>query len=146
MIKQKIKLDSMKALKAGDKKRVAVLRYVLSLIDKKEMRLEVGKSLSNNDQIGVIRKELKNKKEAIDMFAKGGRDDLVTETEEEIDILSEYMPEEMSEEEVAKKIAQVVAEKGTNFGMVMGIVMKEFAGKVDGLVVSRLVKEEIDKA
>jgi len=60
--------------------------------------------------------------------------------------LSVYIPEEVSEDEILKKVGSVVAEKGTNFGVVMSEVMKNFGGRVDGSVVSRLVKEEIDKA
>lgn len=144
MIKQKIKEDSVTALKAGNRKKVDVLRYVLSLIDKKEMSLPSG-SMTPEDEFAVLRKELKNKKESMEMFAKGNRDDLVAEMKEEIEILSSYMPDEVSQEEISKKVAEVVASKGANFGMVMSEVMKSFGGRVDGAVVSKIVKEEISK-
>ncbi len=144
MIKQKIKEDSVMALKAGQRKKVDVLRYVLSLIDKKELSMPTGE-MTNEDELTVLRKELKNKKEAMVLFAKGGRDDLVKDSQEEIDILSAYMPEEVSDEEVKKKVVEVVAEKGANFGMVMKEVMSCFGGRVEGGVVSALVKQEIDK-
>jgi len=144
MLKQKIKEDSVIALKAGQRKKVDVLRYVLSLIDKKELSMPVGQ-MTEEDELTVLRKELKNKKEATDMFAKGGRHDLVADSQEEIKILSAYMPAEVSEEEVKKKVGEVVAEKGANFGMVMKEVMTSFGGRVDGLIVSGLVKAEIDK-
>lgn len=144
MIKQKIKEDSVIALKAGDRKKVDVLRYVLSLIDKKELSMPLGK-MTEEDEMAVLRKELKNKKEAMEMFAKGGRDDLVADSQEEIDILSSYMPEEVSNEEIKKKVVEVVAVKGANFGLVMGEVMKSFGGRVDGSVVSGFVREEIGK-
>ena len=144
MIKQKIKEDSVMALKAGARKKVDVLRYVLSLIDKKEMSMPLGQ-MTKEDELTVLRKELKNKKEAMKMFSEGKRDDLVKDSQEEIEILSAYMPEEVSDEEVKKKVIEVVAEKGSNFGMVMGEVMKSFGGRVEGGVVSVLVKQEIDK-
>jgi len=140
MLRDKIKQDSVVALKAGDKKKVEVLRFLISLIDKKELSLPVG-TIKEEDVVGVLRKELKNKEESREMFAKGQRDDLVAEVDEEIKIVKEYLPQEASDEEIKKTVEAVVAEKGKVFGLVMGEVMKRMAGRVGGDRVSQIVKE-----
>ena len=76
MLKDKLKLESVNALKAHDQKLVDVLRFLVSLIDKKELQLPAGK-MTEADEIAVLRKELKNKEESREMFAKAGRGDLV---------------------------------------------------------------------
>ncbi len=143
-IRNKLKEDSVKALKMGNKRLVSVLRYLVSLIDKKELGMPVGQ-MDEKTMVEVLRKELKNKRESKEMFAKGGRDDLVTEVEEEIEILSTYLPAEVGEEEIRKEVVKALAENEANFGIVIKTVMTKFAGSVDGGIVSRLVKEEMEK-
>ncbi len=143
--RQKIKSGSILALKAGDKKLVSVLRYLTSLIDKKELSMPADASMTEQMVMEVLRKELKNKKESRAMFEKGGRNDLVAEVDLEIEILSAYMPAEISLEEIRKEVVRAIEEKGTVFGEVMKQVMAKFKGGVDGQVVSAIVNEEIAK-
>lgn len=142
MIKDKLKSNSVEALKNHDSVKVDILRFLISLIDKKEMQLPVGQ-MTETDEIGVLRKELKNKEESREMFLKGNRNDLVEQLDYEIEVLKEYLPEEISEEKIAEVVKKVLAEKGNNFGLVMKEVMLTFNGAVDGSVVSRIVKEKI---
>ena len=148
MLKDKIKSDSVIALKNHDPKRVEVLRYLVSLIDKKALQLPP-EQMTEGEEVAVLRKEQKNKEESKEMFLKGGRKDLVEQMDYEIRVLKEYLPQEMGEEEVKQIIEEVlqgrsgeVGEKA-NFGMVMGAVMKKVAGRVGGEVVSRLVRERL---
>jgi len=143
MIKNKIKLESVEALKNHDAKKVETLRFLISLIDKKELTLPAGQ-MSESDEIGVLRKELKNKEEAREMFLKANRLDLVEQQNYEIEIVKKYLPVEVGEDKVAEIVDQVVAEKGNNFGLVMKEVMGKLNGAVDGSVVSRIVKEKIN--
>ncbi len=143
--RQKIKSNSVLALKAGDKKLVSVLRYLTSLIDKKELSLPVGSVVTEEMVMEVLRKELKNKKESRAMFEKGGRGDLVAEVDSEIEILSAYLPAEISQEEIRKEVIRVIEEKGVVFGEIMKQVMAKFKGGVEGGVVSAIVNEEIAK-
>ena len=101
MLKDKLKQQSIEALKSHDSKRVEVLRFLVSLIDKKELQLPVGQ-MTEGDEVSVLRKELKNKEEAKTLFAKGNRNDLVDQMDYEISIVKEYLPKEISEEEVTK--------------------------------------------
>lgn len=142
MIKDKLKSNSVEALKNRDSVKVGVLRFLISLIDKKEMQLPVGQ-MTEADEIGVLRKELKNKEESREMFLKGNRNDLVEQLDYEIKVLKEYLPEEISEDKVAEIVTKVVLEKGNNFGLVMKEVMSELNGTVDGSIVSKIVKEKI---
>lgn len=136
LLKDKLKKESVEALKSHDQKRVDVLRFLVSLIDKKELQLPVGQMVEA-DELGVLRKELKDKEESREMFLKANREDLVIQLDYEIEIVKSYLPSEISEEQIKKIVSEIVAEKGANFGLVMKEAMVKFAGGVDGSVVSK---------
>jgi len=142
--RDKIKVDADEALRNHDSRLVEVLRFLISVIDKKALQLPP-EQMTEAEETAVLRKEMKNKEEARLMFEKGSRADLATETAYEIEVLKKYLPVEMSEAEVGEMVDEVLrqAQDGTNFGMVMGLVMKKVAGKVGGEVVSRIVKEKL---
>ena len=142
MLKDKLKKNSVEALKNRDSKRVEVLRFLVSLIDKKELQLPVGQ-MTEVDELGVLKKELKNKEEAKEMFIKGNRSDLVEQMDYEIAVVKEYLPPEISNEKIEEVVNQTIEEKGNNFGLIMKEVMIKLGGMVDGGVVSRIVKEKI---
>ena len=142
MMRDKLKKDSFDALKNRDNRRVDVLRFLISLIDKKELQLPPG-SMGEAEELVVLRKELKNKEESKEMFLKGGRQDLVDQLDYEIAVVKEYLPAEISEEKIREIVTQAVTEKGNNFGLIMKEVMMKTGGAVDGVVVSRIVKEVI---
>ena len=143
MIRDKLQKDSFEALKARDNRLVDVLRFLKSLIDKKEMQLPPG-SLTEIEETKILNKELKDKEESREMFAKAGRNDLVEQLDYEIEIVKRYLPELISEEQVTKMVEEVITEKGNNFGMIMKEVMIKTAGAVDGSIISRIVKEKIN--
>jgi len=143
MLKDKLKQHSIEALKNHDPKRVDVLRFLISLIDKKELQLPVGQ-MTETEEFAVLRKELKNKEEAKEMFIKGNRSDLVEQMDYEISVVREYLPPEISQEKIEETVVKIIEEKGSNFGLVMKEVMKVFGGSVDGGTVSRIVKEKLD--
>lgn len=142
MLKDKIKTESIEALKNHDQKLVEVLRFLISLIDKKELQLPAGK-MTEAEELIVLRKELKNKEESKEMFAKAGRSDLVDQMDYEIEVVKKYLPAELSQEAIEKIVDDVVAEKGNNFGLVMKEVMVKLGGSVDGSVISGMVKTKI---
>lgn len=142
MLKDRIKQESVEALKNHNQRLVDVLRFLISLIDKKELQLPAGKMVES-DEIGVLRKELKNKEESREMFAKAGRGDLVEQMDYEIEIVKKYLPAELSREDIEKLVSEVVVEKGNNFGLVMKEVMVKLSGSVDGGVISEIVKARI---
>ena len=143
MIKDKIKQESVEALKSHDSKKVEVLRFLISVIDKKEYSMPVG-TMRETDEIGVLRKELKNKEESKEMFLKAGRNDLVEQMDYEIELVKNYLPTEISEDQIVKIVEDIVAEKGNNFGLVMKEVMTKLNGAIDGSIISKIVKEKIN--
>ena len=143
MLKDKIKKESVEALKNHDQKLVDVLRFLISLIDKKEMQLPSGK-MAETDEVAVLRKELKNKEESREMFLKAGRNDLVEQMDYEIEVVKKYLPAELNQADIEKIVVEVIAEKGNNFGLVMKEVMSKLGGAVDGGVISGIVKTKLE--
>ncbi len=142
MQRNQIKQEAVEALKSGDSKKANSLRYLVSLIEKRELQLPLGE-FDESEETKVLQKELKNKEEAKEMFIKGGRADLVVEQEAEIEWLKKYLPKDMSEVEIKEIVKKIVSQKGNNFGIIMGEVMREIAGRAGGEIVSKIVKEEL---
>lgn len=140
MWRDQIKREVVVALKSGDKKKVEVLRFLVSLIDKRELQLPPD-GLTEAEEINVLRKELRNKQEAREIFLKANRNDLVKEQDYEIEIVKSYLPIELNEGEIREIVKVVLGEKEKNFGMVMGEAMKKVAGKASGDLVAKVVKE-----
>ena len=134
--------DAMKAREAG-KLRLSVIRLVRGAIRQQE--IDGQKELSDEDVLGVISKEVKQRRDSIEDFKKGGRDDLVAEAEAEIAVLMEYLPQQLSEDEVRNLVKEAIAASGAASPKDMGKVMKELMpkvkGRADGKLVNGIVKE-----
>ena len=142
---EKLQKDMIEAMKNKDKDRLTVIRMV-----KAGMKQEVidHKKEENDDLlIDVVNKQIKMRKDSIDEFAKGGREDLVKKTQEEIDVLMEYLPEQLDSEAVNKIIDEIFDEVKPEGQKDMGKVMKEaqakLKGKTDMKEVSSLVREKL---
>lgn len=144
-MREKILKDIMTSMKNKDKDRLSVLRMVKGAIQLEEINKK--KELDDNEVITVISKQIKTRRESIVDFKKGNRNDLVEQTEKEIEILNEYMPEQLSEEEIEKVILEVFEEVNPQSPSDMGKVMKnltpKLVGKADMSLVSKIVKEKI---
>lgn len=148
---QQLQTDLIEAQKAKDALKVSVLRFLLSAVKNREIELRpLNKEMDDNEVIGVISKQVKQRAESIVEFEKGGRKDLVDKETAELAILKSYLPSQLSEEEVLKIVQEAVTQAGakspSDMGKVMAILMPKVKGKADGSLVSRLVKEEIQKA
>jgi len=141
-MRDKLKQDSIDSLKAHNQARVDVLRFLISLIDKRELQLPPG-SMTEAEVMSVLRKELKNKEESREMFLKGNRDDLVKSLDYEMSVLKEYLPEDISDEDLTKLVDGAIVSVGNNFGLVMREVLKKSEGRVGGDRVSKIVKEKL---
>lgn len=141
-MRDKLKQDSIDSLKAHNQARVDVLRFLISLIDKRELQLPPG-SMTEAEELSVMRKELKNKEESREMFLKGGRDDLVKSLDYEMSVLKEYLPADISDEDLVRFVDEAIATVGNNFGLVMREVLKKAEGRVGGDRVSKIVKEKL---
>ncbi|OGG13647.1 glutamyl-tRNA amidotransferase [Candidatus Gottesmanbacteria bacterium RIFCSPHIGHO2_01_FULL_39_10] len=143
MIKQKIQDQIVVALKAGDKVRLDVLRFILSSI--KYAEIEKQKELTDDEIVSLLSKEVKKRKEAIEMFKKGGRTEGIEKEEKQIVVINEFLPEKISQEELEKIISEVISSSGADpqMGKVIGTVMGKIKGQADGSEVARIVKEKL---
>ena len=143
MLKQNIKQDIKKAMQEKNELLLCVLRGVNAVIQNKE--IEKKQELRNEDIISIISSEVKKRKDAIEQFKKGERNDLVEKEEKELEILQKYLPEQMSEEnikELAKKvIKEVNAVSLSDTGKVMKELILQVRGKADGGLVKKIVGE-----
>ncbi|MBI4135327.1 GatB/YqeY domain-containing protein [Candidatus Uhrbacteria bacterium] len=146
----KIDQDFIQALKAKDAERLSVLRMLKTafqnaVIDKRGKTNDLKASLTDEEAIAVIKRQVKQLEEAREMFASGGRPELAAQNEAEVAILKVYLPAQVSEETVRAAVQNVLAGLGqagpSDFGKVMAAVMKELKGQADGTVVSKIVKE-----
>lgn len=137
--------DLKTAMKNQDKERLSVIRMVKGAIQMSELNKK--HELNDEEVIDVITKEIKSRKDSINEFKKGGREDLITKTQAEIDILSTYLPKQLTIEELNKIIDEVFEVVKPESTKDMGKVMKELTpqvkGKADMGLVSKIVKEKI---
>ncbi len=142
---EKIRHDLTTAMKAGDGVRVSVLRMLMSDIHNDE--IERRRALQMDDAARIVRKMIRQRRESIKEFSRGGRADLVKKEEEELRILQEYAPKMMEEEEIEKYVEEVVAEQGASelkdLGRVMAVLMPKLSGKAEGSLVNRVVREKL---
>lgn len=148
-IKEKILDDLKSAMKQQQADRLRVLRSLKAKILEKEISERKGGEgeISDEQVIEVLMKAAKQRKESIDQFEQGGRDDLVEKEKEELVIIEEFLPKMMSEDEVRASVKEQINQLGasdmSDMGKVMGVMMAKLKGKADGSLVSRVVKEEL---
>lgn len=148
---QRIEDDLKKALKSGDKRRLSCLRMVKSKLQEKQVELRAKKGadaqLTDEDVQAVVSAYAKQRRDSIDSYEKGGRDDLAAAERAELEILKAYLPQQMSEEEVAAIVDEAVKESGAlkpkDMGAVMKLVMPKVKGRADGKLVNRLVQSRL---
>jgi len=145
---KKIEQDLKEAMKSEQTERVWTLRMLIASLKNKEIELRPKKQkLSEEIVTEVIKQEIKKRKEAIEMFKKGNREDLVLKEKKELEILEKYLPEQLSDDELKELVKQtkikIKAEGPSDFGKLMGAVMKETKGRADGLKVKQMVEETL---
>ncbi len=148
MIAQQVKAAQIAAMKSGDKGRVAATRAILAAIKQKEIddRLGVG---GGNDVLAasVLTKMAKQRRESIDMYVKGGREELADQERSELQVIEEFMPQMMPAAEAQAIVREIVAELNATSLKDMGVVMAElkerFAGQIDMSTAGAMVKQEL---
>jgi hypothetical protein len=145
-LKEKLTADMKEAMKAKEagKQRLSVIRLVRGAI--RQLEIDGKKELVDEDVLGVISKEAKQRRDAIEEFKKGGRDDLVAAAEAEIAILMEYLPKQLSKDEIKGLVQEAIAASGATSPKDMGKVMKELMPKVKGRADGKLVNEVVKEA
>ena len=135
-------------MRSGDTLRRDVLRMAQSAaynVEKRERR-----ELTDDDYAAILAREVKTRRESVDAFRKGGREDLATKEEAEIAILAEYLPQALTEAEIAALVDEAVAATGADsardMGKVMGWLSPKIRGRADGKVVSGMVAKALASA
>lgn len=148
-IQEQIISDIKEAMKAKEQDKLRVLRSLKAKLMEKEISERKGgeAKLTDEQAVEVLMKAAKQRKESIEQFEEGGRNDLADNEKKELAIIEAYLPEMMDEEDVRKvvkeKIAAVDASGMQDMGKVMGPLMGQLKGKADGSLVSKVVKEEL---
>lgn len=137
--------DIKTAMKAKDKTTLSVLRMIKSSLQNEQIKK--GTELSEEDELAVLSREMKQRRDSLTEFKKADRQDLVEPLENEIAIVTGYMPKQLTEEELQSVVQEVIdsvnATSAKDFGKVMGAVMPKVKGKADGNDINRIVKQQL---
>ena len=131
--KETARLDTIRLLRA------AIQRLEVDRTDRKNPNY--GTEITENDYIGVVQKEIKQRRDSIDAFVKGGREDLADKERAEMAIMEHYLPRQLSREEIVAAVTPLVEREGKDFRKVMPLASKELKGKADGRLINEVVKE-----
>ncbi len=142
-LKQQLADDLMAAIRARDEARKTAIRMLTWAV--KNAEVAAGKPLSDADVLGLIVKQAKQRKESIEEFQKGKRDDLVAKERAELAVLEAYLPPQMSREEIAEAARAVIAEVGArgpaDKGKVMPVLIGRLAGRAEGREINEVVSK-----
>jgi uncharacterized protein YqeY len=144
-LKDQLTADMKTAMKGGDKERLNVIRLILA--DIKRVEVDTRKELDDAGLLGVLEKAVKQRRDSVEQFTRGGREDLASREQAEIDILEAYLPAQLSDAELDALIDEVIAETGAesirDMGKVMAAIKARAAGKADMGAVSGRVKARL---
>ena len=144
----KISSDIKKSLKLGNSQKTTLLSGVLSSLHNEQIRIGRENELTDEVSIEIVSREAKKRKDAISLYRKGDRPEKAEIEEKELEIISEYLPEQLSSKEITDIVKSVVTETEAatmqDMGKVMGIVMQKAKGRADGNIVKELVQKELN--
>ena len=145
-LKNQITEDMKSAMKAGDKDRLKVVRLIMAAI--KQVEVDSRSELDDAGVLGVLEKMVKQRRDSVEQFEKGGRNDLAAAERAEIEVLQAYLPEQLSSGEIEALVDEVIAATGAesirDMGMVMGQIKAKAAGRADMGTVSATVKDRLN--
>lgn len=142
-LEERLNSDLKQAMRGGDKVRRSVIRLVLAAVKNAEIARQA--ALEDNDVLGVIAKEARQRQESIEAFKQGNRHDLVAQEEGELAILQEYLPRQMTRDEIVAEARRVIEEVGAqgagDKGKVMPKLIAQLKGRADGREINAAVTE-----
>lgn len=148
ILKDKISQDLKDAMKSGDKVRLQTIRSIRASILEFE-KSGSGKEMNSEEEIRLLSTAAKKRKESIEQFSNGGREDLAKAEESELQIIMSYLPEQLSAEDIEKEVIQISEKVGAvskaDFGKLMGAAVKEMKGKADGRIIKEIVEKVLGK-
>lgn len=144
-LKDQLAVDLKTAMKQKELTRKNVITMIRSSV--KQIEVDERKEISDDDVLKIIKKQVKQRKDSLEAFQNGGRDDLVDQTKEEIALLEAYLPTPLSEEELCQLVQKAIDKTGAStmkeMGAVMTMVMADSGGKADGKLVSQMVRQKL---
>jgi uncharacterized protein YqeY len=145
-LSEKINQDLKDAMKSGDRTKLETLRLIRAHLIELSKR-GTGKETTPDEELSVLTGAIKKRKEAIELYEKGGRMDLADQERKELDVITTYLPQQMSREEAGEVVQRIIRETGSSstkdFGKVMSLAMKELKGRIEGKAVQEIVKERL---
>lgn len=148
-LREKLMEEMKEGMRTKDADRVSVIRLLRASIKNKEIDKGKGQSLTEEEILQVIASAVKQRKESIEQFSKGGRQDLVDKESRELAILQSFLPQPMSEGELQAKIQEAIAQAGATdikqMGKVMKILMPQLVGKAEGNKISEMVRASLER-
>ena len=142
-LRQKLLDDLKQAMRGGDKVRRSVIRLVIAAIKNAEIARQA--TLDDTDILGIMAKEVRQRRESIEAFKQGNRSDLVAQEEAELAVINEYLPQQMTREEIMQAARRVIEEVGAqgpgDKGKVMPRLIAQLKGKADGREINAVVTE-----
>lgn len=149
-ILDRVKNDLTQAMKAQDEVRRRTLRSLRAALANKEIEQRkegTETTLSEEDALAVVRKQVNQRKDSIEQYEEAGREDLAEKEREEVEVLEEYLPDRLSDEELGERLDAIIEEVGAtsmaDMGPVMGRAMGEMRGRVDGDRVREMVQDRL---
>jgi hypothetical protein len=149
MIRDDLKAAQTQAMKSGDKARTAAVRLILSALKNRDIELRTGSAPADDDLVvtEVLQKMIKQRRESIDMYKKGGREELAEAEAAEVAVIESFLPQQMSEAEAGTAIDALIAETGAagpkDMGRVMALLKERYAGQLDMSKASQMVKARL---
>jgi uncharacterized protein YqeY len=148
-LEQKITPELKAAMLAKDEKTVRGLRAIKAAIINAKTAEGAGGELKGEDEIKLLQKLVKQRKDSLDIFRQQNREDLAIKEQEEIEVIERFLPKQLSQEELKSEISSIITETGAtsaaDMGKVMGAANKKLAGRADGKTISSIVKELLSK-
>ena len=142
---ERLNSDIKQAMKNKEKDKLSVIRMIKASIQNEA--LKTGKEISEEEELTVLSREVKQRKDSLHEFDKAGREDLVEKIRTELQYVELYMPKQLSEEEVSEIVKQAISETGAStkaeMGKVMAVIMPKVKGKADGSLVNKLVQQHL---
>jgi uncharacterized protein YqeY len=135
--------DLTTARKAQDKAGVLLLGTILA--DAKNRRIELQRDLTDDDVVEVLRRGIKRRRESIDMYVQGSREDLAEKERAEVTILERYLPAQVSDDELRAAVTAAIGDGAATIGAVMAKVMPRFKGRADGSKINAIAREELGR-
>jgi hypothetical protein len=142
---ERLNNDMKQAMKNKEKDKLSVIRMVKASLQNEAIK--TGQDLSENEELTVLSREVKQRKDSLHEFEKAGRDDLVEKLRTELSYIVEYMPKQLTEEELSDIVKAAILETGAStkaeMGKVMAVLMPKVKGKADGSLVNKLVQQHL---